>query len=82
MVLDLKVFLLENITREGTENYFALYCSIILCLYDKSMHLMVSVLNPRVCAGQSVVLNKESLQWPNKFERLGCLWKQSPGITA
>lgn len=40
MLMDLKAFYLQNMVREGTENYFALYCSVILCLYEKSIYPM------------------------------------------
>lgn len=42
MSMDLKAFLLQSLVKERT-NYFALYCSIILCVYlcDERIYLMV-----------------------------------------
>lgn len=73
MMMDLKAFLLQNLVKECTENYFALYCSITLFqyLYDERMYLLRYVPSPRAFTDQSqaLILNC-STNKPTSFKGL------------
>lgn len=83
MMMDLKAFLLQNLAKECTENYFALYCSITLFqyLYDERIYLLQYVPSLRAFTDQSqtLILNC-STNKPTSFKGLPFCGGSTQGI--